>query len=205
MPPGCTPDRGDVGFEVDDGPGTTRLLVSRGVQYAGPAPDVGEWLRAGGKEFASFSLLRAWFEGPLRQAFPGRLATVASAEGGERAAPTVNQLTDMATVHRELRDIHRPLSLDEAALFDRLSQRVLGQDDALRALAAVMVRHCARRRPARPAVILATGPSGVGKTRTAEVVPEVLRDLRGPGQRGREPGPDRQHESQFLRMLISIW
>ena len=40
-----------------------------------------------------------------------------------------------------------------------------------------MVRHLARKRPARPAVIFALGPSGVGKTRTAEVIPKVLREF----------------------------
>ncbi len=82
----------------------------------------------------------------------------------------------MSAVHRAIREIHRPLYLDEAKLFEQLRARVLGQDGALRALAAVMVRHCARRRPSRPAVVFSVGPSGVGKTRTAEVLAKVLRE-----------------------------
>lgn len=95
----------------------------------------------------------------------------------------------MATVHEGIRDIRRPLYLDEVVLFERLRERILGQDDALKTLAAVMVRHFARRRPARPAVVFAVGPSGVGKTRTAEVVAEVLRAF-----------DDENNGYQFLRL-----
>lgn len=74
----------------------------------------------------------------------------------------------MTAVNEGIRDIHRPLYLNEAMFFERLHTRVLGQDDALKALAAVMVRHFARRRPARPAVVFAVGPSGdAGRLSTA--------------------------------------
>jgi len=83
----------------------------------------------------------------------------------------------MSAVHEAIREIDRPLYLDEGRLFEQLRGRVLGQDDALKTLAAVMVRHCARRRPARPAVAFAVGPSGVGKTRTAECLALAIREL----------------------------
>ncbi|NTU50308.1 MAG: ATP-dependent Clp protease ATP-binding subunit, partial [Desulfobulbaceae bacterium] len=86
-------------------------------------------------------------------------------------------LTDIALVHEAIHDIHRPLYIDESVLFERLNQRVLGQVDALKGLSAVMVRHLARRRPSRPAVIFAVGPSGVGKTRTAEMMSQVIREF----------------------------
>jgi len=43
-----------------------------------------------------------------------------------------------------------------------------GQKRRLRVLSGVIVRHCARTRPTRPEVSFAVGPTGVGKTRTAE-------------------------------------
>ena len=104
-------------------------------------------------------------------------------------AEAATELTDMTAVYEGIRDIHRPLYLDESALFERLHGRILGQDDALRRLAAVMVRHLARRRPARPAVVFAVGPSGVGKTRTAEVMAEVFREF-----------DDENNGYQFLRL-----
>ena len=95
----------------------------------------------------------------------------------------------MAAVQEGIRDLHKPLYLDEEVLFQQLHKRILGQDDALKGLAAVMVRHLARQRPARPAVIFAVGPSGVGKTRTAEVMAQVLREF-----------DDENNGYQFLRL-----
>ncbi len=69
MPPGCHPERADVGFEIDEPPGTARLLVSRGIVYRGAVADVAQWLQAGVKQFESFASLRRWIGGPLSQAF----------------------------------------------------------------------------------------------------------------------------------------
>jgi len=189
MPPGCTPDRAHVGFEIDDGPGSARLLVTRGIRYSGDVRAVREWFDAGEIEFPYFAALRDWVQGPLGRAFSAR-----SSAGGAAAVETPvggspNELTDMTAVHEGIRDIHRPLYLDEDVLFERLRGRILGQDGALRPLAAVMVRHFARRRPTRPAVVFAVGPSGVGKTRTAEVLADVLHEF-----------DDEDNGYQFLRL-----
>lgn len=64
-----------------------------------------------------------------------------------------------------------------AALEAGLSERVLGQPEAIRAVCGVL-RLCKRRldlRPERPdGVFLFTGPSGVGKTALAEALAEIL-------------------------------
>lgn len=178
MPPGSTPGRADVGFEIDPDSGAARLYVSRGVRYSGPSTAVREWCGAAVMQFPSFEALRAWLHGPLAAAFDARTAAGDSpASDNSPGGNTQTPLTDMTAVHRGIRDMNRPLYLDEATLFEQLRKRVLGQDDALKSLAAVMVRHCARRKPARPAVVFAVGPSGVGKTRTAEVTAQVLREL----------------------------
>lgn len=189
MPPGCDPNRADIGFEIDEGPGTARLLVSRGVRYGGDSPAIREWLDAGVKQFPTFAALSAWIQGPLWRAFGRHSATGSAPSDGIAAGVSASQLTDLRAVQEGIRDIHRPLYLDEVSLFERLHKRILGQDEALKALAAVMVRHCARRQPARPAVVFAVGPSGVGKTRTAEVIAQVLREF-----------GDEDNGYQFLRL-----
>lgn len=189
MPPGCNPDHADVGFEIDEGQGAARLLVTKGIHYSGDNLGVREWLGAGEKQFPSFAALRAWIQGPLAQAFDAQSAAGGAPAGVPPVAGTATELTDMTAVNEGIRDIHRPLYLDEATLFERLHTRVFGQDDALKALAAVMVRHFARRRPARPAVVFAVGPSGVGKTRTAEVMAQVVREF-----------DDDNNGYQFLRL-----
>ncbi|MBK7670563.1 MAG: ATP-dependent Clp protease ATP-binding subunit [bacterium] len=189
LPRGCRPDHADIGFEVTSNPPAARLYVTRGVQYDGADAELGNWLRAGVLEFADFAMLRSWISGPLSDAFEASDVRTPAATVPQPSTPTAAELTDMDAVHEGLRKIHNPLYLDENLLVDRLSKRVLGQDDALKGLAAVMVRHLARRHPARPAVVFAVGPSGVGKTRTAEVTAQVLREFN-----------DDNNAYQFLRL-----
>jgi ATP-dependent Clp protease ATP-binding subunit ClpA len=59
---------------------------------------------------------------------------------------------------------------------------VLCQDQALRTLSARVVRHLARCAPRRPLTVMAVGPTGVGKTRSAVALAAALRriDPQGP-------------------------
>jgi ATP-dependent Clp protease ATP-binding subunit ClpB len=86
-------------------------------------------------------------------------------------------LTDLDEVRANLREPAGPRYLDEVALLERLSAHVRGQDDALRTLARAVCHHLARRSPARPATLFAVGPTGVGKTKTAESLPLALQAL----------------------------
>lgn len=190
LPPGCDPDHADVGFEIEGR--TARLLVSKGIRYRGRSPAVRRWLNAGVKQFPSFGALVAWIQGPLAKAFNASSAGGGAPADSGAGPESANQITDMDVVHQGLRDVNRPWYIDEDALYERLRGRILGQDDALKTLVSVMVRHCARLRPARPAVAFAVGPSGVGKTRTAEVMAQELREL------------DKEHNGyQFLRLDMS--
>jgi len=177
MPPGTRPDRADVGFEV--GPqGHARLLVARGTSYIGAEREVGEWIEAGVREFPDFPALERWIQGPLRRAFAvGREGGDADAEDALEAAP----ITDLPAVLRGLREAEAagPLYLDDEELYEQLTRRILGQDGAMRSLAAATARHCARVQPRRPAVLFAVGPSGVGKTCSAETLARLLRDQGG--------------------------
>jgi ATP-dependent Clp protease ATP-binding subunit ClpB len=173
MPSGCFPARGDIGVEITAN-GSAKLFVSRGIQYSGDNSEIREWFRAAEKTFASFAELKSWFQGTLAQAFNAVLEARGTGNIGGEAA---SGLTDMAAVRQGIQDMNPPLYIDENTLVTNLGKRVLGQDAAINSLSAVMVRHCARRRPARPAVVFAVGPSGVGKTRTAEVMAQVLREL----------------------------
>lgn len=177
MPFRCDPPRADIGFEIDEVTHAARLLVSKGTRYGGDNQEVSEWLNMGVKEFPTFTALRTWIKGPLAQAFAVQGPQITTASVGDPNPTPNHTLTDMAVVQQGVRKMHRPLYLDEATLLRHLQERILGQDSALQALASVMVRHCARRFPARPAVVFAVGPSGVGKTRTAEVLGSVLNEL----------------------------
>lgn len=189
MPPGCHPDRADIAFEFDAQRGCARLLIQKGLRYSGSDRSIRRWIATGVKEFPTFAALQDWIQGPVREAFQDRTAIGTRPVADDAGRRAVEDLTDMSVVQQGVRDLHRPLYLDEEKLFDRLRSRVLGQEGALKSLAGVVVRHCARRRPARPAVVFAVGPSGVGKTRTAEVMAEVLREF-----------DDENNGYQFLRL-----
>lgn len=177
MPPGCNPEKADVGFEVNPDSGSAKLFVSLGVKYNGNNSTVVEWFNSGTKEFPSFEALKQWIKTSLNSTFQNTNATDDQLLGGIGGNTHSSQLTDIPAVHEAMRTIHRPLYLDEEKLFMEHSKLVLGQEDALRSLEAVIVRHCARTKPSRPAVIFAIGPSGVGKTRAAETLVQVLREM----------------------------
>ena len=170
MPVGCTPTTADVGFAVDANSRAAMLYVQRGVTYGGSQADLRLWFAVGEKRFGTFSQLRNWIQLELGPSYAPANHTAAL----ELVAPPI---TDIAAVHDGLRRANRAVVLSEEDLALRLQQRVLGQDRPLRVLAGVICRHHARTQPMRPAVVLAIGPTGVGKTRTAEVLAAELRDF----------------------------
>jgi len=91
--------------------------------------------------------------------------------------PSSSSLTDMDTVIDQLPDAECGIYINESELFDHLENKVKGQSEALKTLAMVVTRHCARTKPSRPAVVFSVGPSGVGKTHTAECLSRILSDL----------------------------
>lgn len=191
LPPGCSPGQADIGFEVDNGTGAARLLVARGIRYEGGESTLTEWFSAGMIQFPIFGELVSWLQGPLNSAFnPQSDSNEPVDEQG--IADNPEAITDMEAVEAGIPDPGRPLYLDEEALLSRLTEKVLGQNDALKVLATIMVRHLARKKPSRPAIGFAVGPSGVGKTRSAEVLAQVLRDIE-----------DQCTGYQFLRLDMS--
>ncbi len=165
MPPGCMPGKADIGFEINPS-GTARLWVSLGINYNGQNPQIRQWLNSGHLEFPSFAELKKWICSTLAEEFQNNTYV---------ANP--NSITDMQAIHNTVKVMDKPFYLDEEELFNAISKRVLGQNEALKNLCGVMARHCARRNPKRPAVLFAVGPSGVGKTRTAEALSVVMQTM----------------------------
>ncbi len=165
MPPGSMPSHANVGFEVERGTGRATLFVGREVCYVGDNQAVREWLRAGEKRFASFGRLRKWVQEDLAAAYM---------EGADAANASTEPLTDFQAVRQNLQSQRRVAYLDEDEVFNRLARRVRGQDTALRVLANHTCRHLAKPNPSRPAVYFSVGPTGVGKTHTAESLAGAL-------------------------------
>jgi hypothetical protein len=181
LPPSSQPDHADVGIEIESETGRALLHVQKGAHYSGSSEEVAGWLQEGTRTFPTFASLVDWIRGPLRQAFVGSAATAGQGPGS--SATTIREtrhpesLTDLSSVREQIRKDESPAYIDETELALRLCERVRGQDDAVNALAASVARHCARLQPRRPAVLFAVGPTGVGKTRSAEVLANELTAL----------------------------
>jgi ATP-dependent Clp protease ATP-binding subunit ClpA len=171
MPPGAQPPRADVGFEVAPRSGQATLWVSEGVAWQGNEPQVKQWLAEGQRVFANFDALASWVQGPLARSY--HLAPVLHQSSNAPLGPMPT--TDLAQVNALLAQQQKTVArLDAETLYQGLSARVVGQEAALRAMSSTVARHLARIHPSRPAVLMSLGPTGVGKTLSAEVLANLL-------------------------------
>lgn len=167
MPPGSTPRHANVGFEIDPDTRAAILYVQHGVDYRGPDRELSSWFQEGEKRFQSFRELRDWIRIHLAPAY--------SAAPLSEEVKSPGQLTDIQVVRESVRDVNQPRFLDEDKLLAEMSRLIRGQSTALNSLARFVCRHCARVKPKRPGVVLFIGPTGVGKTYTAEYLAKLLR------------------------------
>jgi len=192
MPFGARPERARVGFERIEGDGV-RLLVERGVECPRAQTHTRQWLECGERAFSSFNQMREWIRGDLitdYQMEPDGDATDPATERPISETPilerpilerpaaaqtqlTPAQLTDLSAVSFTRAEEIPPQAMEER-LFDALQARIRGQDAVLSALSQRVARHLARTAPRRPLTFFALGPTGVGKTRTALSLSELL-------------------------------
>jgi len=67
--------------------------------------------------------------------------------------------------------------IDSEAIFIELTDRIKGQDDAMRALAEITQIHLAQVEPKMPATIFMAGPTGTGKTESAIVLLDAINHI----------------------------
>lgn len=174
LPAGTVPAQARVGFESNRRDDSVVLFVDRGAIYQGNNRSIREWLDAGEKRFANFTDLHTWLRDELAPAY----MPLPQAETQGSVAPRrVEQLTDLDEVRTAVESTRSTL-LDEDALYRALIAHIRGQEEAMQRLASMICRHITRVQPRRPATLFAIGPTGVGKTKTAETLPRVLNELR---------------------------
>ncbi len=175
MPPGSTPTTARVGVEVRAADGTATLFVERGVQYAGPSDAARRWLADGHIEFDNFDQMRQWIQVDLKACYTSPADSQTRPTRREDSSTlAAGELTDLRAVDRQLPRGPTATNIDENGLFQQLVRRIRGQDDAMGLLAKQVHRHLARRTPRRPSTLMALGPTGVGKTASAECLPAML-------------------------------
>ena len=156
MPEGCVPSRARIGVESTPD-GRTLLHVESGCRYDGADPSIRGWVESGTAAFDSVSGLWDWVD--------------ERGETGRYIAPKV----DFESVVVPNSDARVPP--DRVQLLSVLRSEIFGQDMALDAIAATTARHIAQREPLRPLSLMALGPTGTGKTATAEMVAKSLSRL----------------------------
>lgn len=188
LPPGCSPSRTRVGFEVN-ALGTPTMFVDHGISYNGSNAQLASLFQDGVLQFGSFEALKSFLRNDVREAFEANSAVPAVAMAPTLPAPALvpvpapepDALTDMAAISDALQDanVDRP-KVDASDLAELMKKRVIGQDDAISALAGMTARHVARVEPRRPASVFMVGPTGVGKTKSATALAECLEELGAP-------------------------
>lgn len=171
MPAGTSPSTARIGIET-----TTMgalLHVDRGLTYTGADPEIAQWFDTGTLCFQNLRVLVSWIAG------------VIPVEGNPPQAPasSIRQRPSMSSVNivTNLADVSmRPAALNavtEAGLKSSLLASVVGQHAALSILAARIALHATKEFPRKPYSAMMIGPTGVGKTSTAEAIAEALDSL----------------------------
>ncbi len=176
MPAGAHPARASVIIIVDTTKKFVALRLHPQVRCASAGEEVRQWLRHQECRFASPATACRWIQGNLQP-----LYALPSSSAFRRASEQTScdgSLTDVDAVealrsHRE----DQLIRLEAHDVARELGREIVGQDHVLPHLAERVVRHLARRFPRRPCTLWFAGTTGVGKTKTAEFLPKVIKDL----------------------------
>lgn len=161
LPIGFSPRTGRLGVE-HTGDGAVLLHVDRAAVYRGLDEDLLEWSSIGTRAFPTADALLAWWD--RYQPAP------------QHRTPSVPTELDDVVVPR---DVPTPTIVEVSALSEVLGSDIVGQDASLREIARHVRSHLARVAPTRPLSLYFLGPTGVGKTATAEALAGAIHQLTG--------------------------
>ena len=199
-PPGTSPPEARIGFEHMDR--YSRVVIDHCDPGPGLPVSVSDWLTHGELYFDNFDEVIEWIRGDLTDAFGGRAEPPAN---GNRAAPRRRRPDDQHDPRPEepggaaaaarperpgpaarpgrRRDDNEeqpdpdPVFISADAIAAEVNKEVIGQPQAVRTLARAAARHLAKSQPRRPITVLCVGPTGVGKTSSAEHLSTALSSL----------------------------
>jgi len=173
LPPGCEPPLSRIAF---DWQGDTRLLmIDQGIRYPGSHKAFREFVQNGvfrgntPEEIAAFltDIKSAYGSAP-------NTPSARSTAPQQPVSPPSPRLDSVVDTSRIIVEKPQSRKLDDKALLADLQAEVRGQDQALEGAVNVVNTHTSKRKPKRPAAMLFAGPSGTGKTMTAELLPPLL-------------------------------
>lgn len=74
---------------------------------------------------------------------------------------------------------HVPTAIDPVKLANNIKSRIIGQDAQVEGITKCVCNHLRKKKPKKPLVIMLPGPTGVGKTATAQELTECLQAIFG--------------------------
>lgn len=163
LPAGCVPPAADLVFSRD-ACGYV-MFVTPKVSYRGENPDAARFFKTGRQGFGSFRELEECLRAVAAAPVPAQAVT--------RAAPVrrTDTLTEPEKVVQPRRTLPAP---NLGGLIRELGRAVVGQDEAVEAVAFKLYAHVGKRTPARPLSLIFHGPTGVGKSELGKHVAEAL-------------------------------
>jgi energy-coupling factor transporter ATP-binding protein EcfA2 len=194
LPTGFVRETGRIGIEADSTGAT--LFVDR-VAYEGDDTELAAWSRMGRRRFTTLDGALDWY----RQKLSDGGAAVASASLSLR--PVVADVSTLVDTDEVARLVDTAAPLSEQAITEAISEVVLAQHEAVSSLASLVSRQLAKPHPRRPASALLLGPTGVGKTQTAEAIAELLRERAGFAERIRYDLAEFTEQHSVARLIGS--
>lgn len=173
MPFGTMPSHGRVGFEAISADGTVTLFVQKGLQYSGSNQDVFQWISNGQRNFASWRMLVKWIRDELAKEYRSQSHDT-QINNGMTAPMDIQSYTDIPVVMERVSKEKVASLPDKEKLYTTLASEVRGQEIGLREIAFRTYLHIIQTKPTSPATIFLIGPTGVGKTKSAETLPAAI-------------------------------
>lgn len=165
LPPSCTPSKARMGFELQNG--APKVLIDKGITYHGSNSLLVKLFREGHLVFDSVEDMRDWFMGEVRREFEQPAINIAP-------GLSIEDLRERAEEASHYVQTPNQISIDVKDLVSELASEVIGQDQALQVIAGRVARHLARKTPTRPSTLFLLGPTGVGKTKAASILPKAI-------------------------------
>ncbi|TWU21308.1 AAA family ATPase [Bythopirellula polymerisocia] len=181
MPEGANPVRASVTVIVDKASKFVALKVRPRVHCDSAGEEVRQWLHHTECRFPNSAVACSWVTANLLTLYAQPASSVGHGVSGQ--AYSNDSLTDVDAVEAlRSRTEDQVIHLKAEDVTRELGREVFGQDHVLPSLAERIVRHLARRSPRRPCTLWFAGTTGVGKTKSAEVLPKVIKCLMPEGR-----------------------
>ena len=177
LPGTCSPKRCRLGFEFTPSKGYT-LYIDKNISYTGAKEDFKTLLSNGEISFEKFEDMVRFVRGCnslyTEEAQLARIRAEVNQVFPREVASPDTQETQSETVYQTAR---LPIIIDEQQLYDDLTLQIIGQSKALVGLSNATMLHLAKPLPKRPATLFLSGPTGVGKTESVNVLVESLKNI----------------------------